>query len=419
MKIAICGLVKSSNLGEEFIAKSLAWIIQDEYSKEKKGELEFVFTDILARNDIQKEGSCRIDSYVKNYYLYKKTGILFDAFYVKIGEFGRKTNKTQLKKLVYRIRHFLWQNTINFKRRHLQYFSEKFKGVDVIVIDGAGLLEYSYNEYQEPLNLICEYGEKNSIPVVFNAIGRAGEYSEADFRCKILKKAFSYDCVKYVSARDSVESVQECVGNRFKVKLLADAAFCAEDAYSVKKNADSKLIGIGLIRDDAMLSYGEGINQEQIVDMFVEIARELDYRGYRYQFFTNGAKEDYSTGLRVIEKLGVEKEQYLVKRPTEGIELLNTIGKYRGIVTCRMHSSIGAFSLGIPSVILSWNKKVDKYMEILGYPERAISQDDCKAGNIVNKLEEALKIGISEENRIRMKSLARQSVQDYMYLFSK
>lgn len=33
MKIVICGLVKSENLGEQFISKSLAWIIKDEIKK--------------------------------------------------------------------------------------------------------------------------------------------------------------------------------------------------------------------------------------------------------------------------------------------------------------------------------------------------------------------------------------------------
>ena len=73
------------------------------------------------------------------------------------------------------------------------------KNVDFIVVDGAGLLEYCYNEYQEPLYTISKYAERHGLQVVYNAIGRAGEYNEKDFRCSILKAALRSDVVKYVS----------------------------------------------------------------------------------------------------------------------------------------------------------------------------------------------------------------------------
>lgn len=420
MKIAICGLVKSANLGEEFIAKSLAWIIKDELQKKSIEDVDFVYVDILARKDKTNKYNNIITNYLKNYYEYKRRGIFFDGLYLKIGEFGRNRKSKFVKNVIYHIRHIIWQNTINFKTRHLKYYKSKFVGTDIIVIDGAGLLEYSYNEYQEPLNCICEYAQNLNIPVVFNAIGRAGEYDENDFRCKILKKAFSYDCVKFVSARDSAESVQECVGDKYKVELLADAAFYTELAYDIHTEKKKEYVGIGLIRDDAMLTYSKGMNREQIINLFVNIAKELEKRGYKYQFFTNGAVEDYETGLKVLKKLGIEKKQNLLtNRPMSGEELIKTISGYQGLITCRMHSSIAAFSLGIPSVILSWNKKVEKYMDIVGYPERAISQSECNAINIVDQFEKALEEGIGKDNIKRMRRLARKSVQKFIYLIEK
>ena len=285
----------------------------------------------------------------------------------------------------------------------------------MIAIDGAGLLEYSYNAYQESLNLITLYAEEHSIPVIFNAIGRAGEFDKDAYRCQVLMEAFRRDCFRYVSARDSKDSVQECVGNRFDVKLLADAAFCVDEAFGISANSRDNVIGIGLIRGDASLSYSQGFGKDGWIDLFSNIALELQRRGYEYEFFTNGAREDYEIGLQVLSKLGVGKE-HLVDRPVEGEKLLNTISTYCALITCRMHSSIAAFALGIPSVILSWNKKVDKYMEIVGYPQRAVGQEDFDATIIVQRLEQALSEGISAENRNRMKDLARESVRDYIPL---
>ena len=216
MKIAICGLIKSENLGEELIAKSLAWIIKD-VANEK---IEIVETDIMAKDSIVSDKR------------------VFELPFWAIDGFIRRISSQRIRNFFYYIKHILWQCSPNYGIKYKKYFCEKFKDVDLIVIDGAGLLEYSYNEYQEPLNLISKYADKNRIPVVFNAIGRAGEFDEKDYRCKVLKKAFSYDCVKYVSARDSVESVRECVGDKFEVKLLADAAFWANKAYETRKDSN-------------------------------------------------------------------------------------------------------------------------------------------------------------------------------------
>lgn len=294
------------------------------------------------------------------------------------------------------------------------YYEEKFKGVNSIIIDGAGLLEYSYNAYQESLALISKYGEVNNIPVIFNAIGRAGEFDPEDYRCKVLMSAFNYDSVKYVSARDSRDAVQKCVGNRFEVKLLADAAFCVDEAFKVKAKPLNK-IGIGLIRGDASLSYSEGFGEADWLELFSDIANELEKQGFYYEFFTNGMQADYDLGCKLIEKMQIDKK-LLVDKPKDAGILINTIASYDGIITCRMHSSIAAFTLGIPSIILSWNNKVDKYMEIVGYSERAVQQQDFDAETIVEKMRIALNEGVSESKRIRMKELARQSVNDYINL---
>lgn len=339
-----------------------------------------------------------------------------DAFHYALKIVASKIKSKKLRNTVFRLRHAIWKSSRNLGKRYYKYFDLKFRDADLIIIDGAGLLEYSFNGYQESLALITEYGNSHEIPVVFNAIGRAGEFDTDDFRCKVLIKAFQRRCVSYVSARDSLETVQTCVGSRFNVKLLADAAFCVSDAFEIQAKPRNKVIGIGLIRGDAFSSYGDGFGEERCIELFCEIAEELNKRGFHYEFFTNGYSGDYSLGLKVLERMGTEGRK-LVDRPTDASVLLNTISSYEGIITCRMHSSIAAFSMGIPSVILSWNEKVDKYMQNIGYPDRLIPQSDMQADIIVSRLINALEEGVSNENIVRMKSLAFESVLDYKSLF--
>jgi len=415
MKIAVFGQIKSDNLGDKIISDSLSWIVSDVLKEKKITEkIEFIETDIYARNDILIDYKTKSDEKKLNYYNYDIDLKLADKLYRHFGKISKKFNNMTIKNICYRFRHIIWNNARNYKKRHLDYLETKLKDVDLIIVAGGGLLEYSSNEYQDNLNLITEYGQKYNIPVIFNAIGRAGEFNPNDYRCSVLKNTFQRDCVKYVSARDSRENVQECVGDRFNVKLLADAAFCSEDAYDIHWSAqNSKKIGIGIIRGTALQSYNVSFTTDDWVNLFADIAAELKKRGYDFQFFTNGLRSDYKIGLKLIEKLGLDKS-YLVDRPVEAKVLYKTISRYRGLITCRMHSSIVAFSMGIPSVILSWNKKVNKYMEICGYPDRAINIENFNAKYIVDQLELSLKDGISDENHNKMKSLARESVTDYI-----
>src|SRR5699024_6489305 len=97
------------------------------------------------------------------------------------------------------------------------------------------------------------------------------------------------------------------------------------------------------------------------VELFVNIAKLLEAKGYQYEFFTNGLNVDILLGKKILKAMNLPDE-YLVERPDDAEVLCDTINGYKGIITCRMHSSIDAFTMGIPSVILSWNDKVEKLM---------------------------------------------------------
>lgn len=413
MKIAICGLVNNDNLGEEFISASLQWLIEKNLRElGYEDEILFEEVDITARSEGPGDYKNPLEKRLKSLYEYKAAGLPLDVIDVSLKHYVRKTESIANRNRVSRFRHFIWQHGMNFKKRYMSYLDHKLNDADVIVIDGAGLLEYSWNEYQELLLFISEYAEETKKPVYVNAVGRAGEFDLRDYRCKVLIDAFRSKAVRYVSARDSLESVQACVGAKQRVKLLADAAFWVDKTYGVEAKADSDTVGIGLIRGNALQSYKKDFNEEDWIALFADIAETLQKRGYKFQFFTNGEKLDQQLGYKVLERLGLD-ESYITERPMDAKVLIDTIAGYKGLITCRMHSSIAAFSMRIPSVILSWNDKVDKYMAITGYPERAVAMEDFSGDYIVNAFEKALEEGISEEALQRMRDMAEESVRDY------
>lgn len=412
----MCGLVKSENLGEMFIARSLEYLIIDEINKRNKEiSVEYVEVDLLGRNDEIVEIADARQRRLQNYFGYSEKGALTEKIFLALQARGRKTNYKPLQKLIAMTRHVIWRFGKNYRNRLMSYFESKFHDVDFIVIDGAGLLEYSYNEYHWSLFLVSQYAESRGLTVVYNAIGRAGTFDERDFGAGILKRALQSPAVKYVSARDNLAAVQACAGPGHNVKLLADSAFWLKEAYGVNTGVKRKKIGIGLIRGNSLTGYGREFDGKNWIALFAGIATELASRGYEFEFFTNGLPGDVKLGRQVLRRLKLD-ESYLVARPVDDEVLVDTINRYESIITCRMHSSIAAFTLGVPSVILSWNDKVEKLMEIIGYPERAIRQDDFEPQLIVNRMEIAMREGVDVGLLESMKTKARESVTDYIDL---
>lgn len=414
IRIAICGLIKSENIGEQFIARSLEYLIGTE-CREKRPDLNIKFreVDLLGRNDSEIEYlPGKISRMAANYEGFKTSDYMTTIKMEQLRLQAETSDSYLVRNTIYKRRNAMWNHSPNYRKRLENYFAKRLKDADFIVVDGAGLLEYSYNEYAWSLLLISEYAEKHHLPVVYNAIGRAGDYDPKDFRSSILHKALRSPSVKYVSARDSLETVQDCVGTKHKVKLLADAAFWMKETYHIDPPQDRQKVGIGLIRGNSLLGYGVDFDNEAWFQLFADIANCLEERGYDYEFFTNGLPGDIELGLNVLKLMGLPTTKMVV-RPVSDIELYNTISQYKGLITCRMHSSIAAFTQRIPSVILSWNDKVEKLMDNIGYPNRAIPNTKFSADYIVDRFEEALHEGVSQDHVDTMKRLAQESVDDY------
>jgi lipopolysaccharide cholinephosphotransferase len=414
IRVAILGLVKSNNIGEQFIARSLEYLIGTECRKIRPDmQIDFTEVDLLARNDEIQGNISGLTDKIWNYCCFSERGSFMYKVSTFLQGYADYIHSKKMRNAIQRVRYIIWTNGRNFRKRLDRFFRARLEGADFIVVDGAGLLEYEWNEYQWSLLQVSRYAEKHGVPVVYNAIGRAGAFDESDIRAGILKKALRSPAVKYVSARDSKGTVQACAGDKHEVKLLADAGFWMKETYKIKERTDRKLIGIGLVRGTALQGYKHDFPANAWVQLFKGIAQELDARGYEYEFFTNGLEADIKIGKTVLELMELPGSK-LVTRPESDIELYHTINRYRALITCRMHSSIAAFTLGIPSVILSWNRKVDKMFKTIGYPERAIPMADFAPGTIVDAMERALEEGVDPDKVARMKRKARKSVRDYV-----
>lgn len=195
--------------------------------------------------------------------------------------------------------------------------------------------------------------QERNIPVYFSGVGVEG-YDENDERCQMLKKALRYPCIKGISVRDDLDTLKTCYleGLDTPCYRVCDPAVHTKTVYGISKSTDSNIIGIGVIRSRIFEDYGiSGIDADKQLNLWCSLIRELENRGYDWKLFVNGLKSDFDFALKCWtpgKRRG--KDRYLVPRPTESRELVETIASFRGVVACRMHANIIAYSLGIPSV---------------------------------------------------------------------
>lgn len=173
----------------------------------------------------------------------------------------------------------------------------------------------------------------------------------------------------------------------------------------------SNTIGIGLIRSAIFMANGLNIDRNFLGKLYRDIVLELDKKGYSWEFFTNGLPADKELKSVINQYLIQEGESCYIKIPKTGGELVSTISRYKGIIAARLHASIIAFSLGIPAIGLVWNQKSVFFGTEIGHSERFIPHENFFAPYIVDRLEQALVEGYSEECTKYIKQSAIESVR--------
>lgn len=275
---------------------------------------------------------------------------------------------------------------------------ELLRLADLIIFAGGGLIKYKQEFFYEKVSNILDVAEEKQIPVFFNGVGVEG-YEEEDERCQALKQRLNYSCVKGITGRDDIHLLKDSyiTNTNIRVKKAIDSAIAVPEVYNIRRDKNSKVIGLGIIRDQIFQDYGiDGFDKERQISLWLSMINEIESCGYEWQLFTNGLRADYCFALEILKAAGKEneRERYLVDRAIFTKQLIQTIAGYKGIIAGRMHSNIIAYALKVPSVGLVWNEKLSYWGERIGYPERFIKPEQMDASYIVSVLIESMKKGV-------------------------
>ena len=264
--------------------------------------------------------------------------------------------------------------------------------VDAVVFAGGGLVKFRQEMlYRQVSELIME-AQNQGVPVFLNAVGVEG-FDAADPRCQQLQTALNQPCVKMISVRDDIACLKAHYlrGSSIRVREVFDPAVWSQKTYGISRPAGQKMgyIGLGVARETLFTDYGTPeVDAAYLLEFWKEVAEQLEQNGYRWKIFTNGLDKDEAFAGQVLAAIGHGEKLPQVRNAKE---LVEEIARMDGMIACRMHANIIAYSLGIASIGLVWNDKMKFWGQKSGCSARYLSYPDLKADTVVRALQQALR----------------------------
>jgi polysaccharide pyruvyl transferase WcaK-like protein len=265
------------------------------------------------------------------------------------------------------------------------------------------------------IGLLSKLVSQDLVSVAFFSIGVGSRFSLAGRW--MLRRAFSRFRIGYFGARDkgSVRSLQADLNYTGEIRQTVDPAVWVQEAFGVeRKKRDRPCIGVGIAHP-----YEIGLHDDARDEDFASYSHlvsalivEIGLRGWVPILFNNGSAEDDLFMRGLSERLRLDGYDFEVfSRPQVPEELVNAIAELDGVIAHRLHASIIAYGLGIPSVGFEWDRKVQAFYETCDRPYRCIRQGGRAAAQAVSLIEDAVREQNDGGRLLELKQCALDEMQ--------
>lgn len=279
------------------------------------------------------------------------------------------------------------------------------KQSDMIIFGGAPIFNYKYQPFYERTASTIELAQKYHKPVIFSGIG-IEHYEEDNLKCQRLKKALNLDCVRQITTRDGIEELAKYKTNE---KLVIDrvsdpAVFSAEifrNYIAPSEETEKKTVGIFVFRANGFTDNNIDFTKDDAIQMWKDMISALEEKGYDYRLLTSGHFGDEAFMDYMIAEHGIREDKCIFNMNSPE-KLISAISSFDAIVSCRLHPSIIAFSLNVPSVGLIWNPKVRQFYDCVGYPDRRLEVTEMSAHDIIEKIDTIMDEDIEKDKEYFM-----------------
>lgn len=294
-------------------------------------------------------------------------------------------------------------------------YAKQLSDVDAVVLGGGNLIADS--DLNFPLKIAGALRESNrrSLPVAVFGVGVSDGWSRIGRA--VFRHAFATARLINVAVRDRRS---QDVWNRLLARDKIPAAGMARDPgllaaarYGVAAPARNGPIGLCLTHP-ILLRYHATDDQVHgdIGSWFGQFALALVAAGHRVVLFTNGSPEDRRLRDAIGPKLVAESDGAVTCAPdfaTPG-ELVHFIAACSVVVAHRMHACIAAHAVGVRTIGLSWDPKLDSFFALAGLEDFMVTPNRMSIAAIVTLVERALCEPPDEAQRMALIAQSRADV---------
>lgn len=356
--VVLAGEVYSPNMGDQAIHACLKHIL-----KEQNPDLQVLSLDISGRDMPVENDAPR----PKN-----------PMFALINALTGRGKQKAAMNQAYHRLL---------AKRKYEQMWSPLFEQAQALVIGGGQLL--MDNDLDFPLKLSClaDMAKAIGIPLHISACGVGKNWSPSarELFQPIIRQSASLT-VRDGLSRDRLVSFLP--GTTCRVS--ADPAILAAEVFPGRIGTHpADRIGLGVMsREDANSRLPEKaqFTEADWKNLWQEIVIRLLDENLKVEIFSTGSQQDDDLARELfftVRHLNLDSISQAV-RPGGVKGLLGIMRGYSLVIATRLHASILANALGISSLGLNWDEKVQAYYNDSGMPERCFSLEGLDSEKLVH-----------------------------------
>ncbi|MBE5882472.1 MAG: polysaccharide pyruvyl transferase family protein [Lachnospiraceae bacterium] len=263
-------------------------------------------------------------------------------------------------------------------------------GSDMVIFGGAPVFNYKYQMFYERTASTLELANQYQKPVIFSAIG-IEHYEEENEKCQRLKAAINCGCVQQITTRDGIEELQKYKEDEnILIDIVSDPAVFSAQTFrpflAPPVSGTRKTIGIFVFRASGFTDNNIDFSKEDAVHLWKDLIAEIEAQEYDYRLLTSGHFGDEAFMDSLIREHGIPEEKCIFNMNSPE-KLVSSISSFDAIVSCRLHPSIIAYSLDVPSVGLIWNPKVRHFYDCIGYSDRHMEVCGLTGKDILDKLQ--------------------------------
>jgi len=279
---------------------------------------------------------------------------------------------------------------------------------DQVLIGGGQLLQDNRLMFPLAISTVVATAARHGRPVAFFGVGASDRWSPRGRH--LVARALAAPCVTRIVCRDELSAAR--VRERFptvaaRVRSSYDVALATQVEAAWRRRRRTDTVGLNLMHPDTIRWTVAGHGMERgtnAVHFWVRLLQALHAARIPAELFTNGSMADEEFVDVVLTQLerrapGVPSPRRAPRSRTPA-DLIRTIDGFGAIVAHRLHANIVATILGVPSVALEWDAKVEEFMKYSGQADCFV-RDGTDVGQVVTRVAALLAVAPTERARLQ------------------